>query len=182
MRGEDDGGVQVVERRKAARDPEGRFLSGSARPVVVRRPLPVGAPVEEPAKAERTLATAAIGVAMTVVTAVMAAGVPAAVLYVTFGVIEAEPSLAVGLLVLAAFVAGVVACMKLLVILQRLQCRLASIKSSHAPHGWNKARCDDRERRPASLLDTVVTWATLVAIAALAVWFFGFATWTWPGA
>lgn len=180
MGSDEQGHTQVADRPAAVRDPEGRFARGDWTSIALP-PGPkerVRTPQRDPEPpAPNVLATAAITLAMVLVTLVMCVGVPVGAFFVTFAVLEAEPGFGTALLALLATVVGVVACMKVQVRLQRLQCRLASIASPHAPSGWLKSLCDDREGRPASLLDSVVTWATVLALLGAGVWYFGFAAW-----
>ncbi len=127
---------------------------------------------------DRTLVRAgsvALAIAMVAVTVLLVGGVPVLALYLGSLVSAApQPGFAGILVVVVALVAGALGCWLLLAKLQALRWRLSDTRVPRVKRGWLQSQSDSGGR-PATLLDTVMTWLVLIAVVALVVWYFGFA-------
>jgi hypothetical protein len=112
-------------------------------------------------------------------------GLPVALIYLASRVADSpKPSMGPYLLIIVGLPLGMIAIGKVLGALDRYHGRLTGL-DEHKPMqaAWMKSMRGDRERkRRRSVLDTVMIISVAVAMIAAAVWFFGFAGSSLPGA
>ena len=112
-------------------------------------------------------------------------GLPVALIYLASRVADSpKPSMGPYLLIIVGLPLGMIAIGKVLGALDRYHGRLTGL-DDHKPMqaAWMKSMRGERERkRRRSVLDTVMIISVAVAMIAAAVWFFGFAGSSLPGA
>jgi hypothetical protein len=112
-------------------------------------------------------------------------GLPVGLIYLASQVADSpKPSMGPYLLIIVGLPLGMIAIGKVLGTLDRYHGRLTGL-DEHKPMqaAWMKSMRGERERkRRRSVLDTVMMISVVVALLAAAVWFFGFAGSSLPGA
>jgi hypothetical protein len=112
-------------------------------------------------------------------------GLPVALIYLASRVADSpKPSMGPYLLIIVGLPLGMIAIGKVLGALDRYHGRLTGL-DEHKPMqaAWMKSMRGERERkRRRSVLDTVMIVSVAAALLAFAVWFFGFAGSSLPGA
>ena len=112
-------------------------------------------------------------------------GLPVGLIYLASQVADSpKPSMGPYLLIIVGLPLGMIAIGKVLGALDRYHGRLTGL-DEHKPMqaAWMKSMRGERERkRRRSVLDTVMMISVAVALLAAAVWFFGFAGSSLPGA
>jgi hypothetical protein len=112
-------------------------------------------------------------------------GLPVGLIYLASQVADSpKPSMGPYLLIIVGLPLGMIAIGKVLGALDRYHGRLTGL-DEHKPMqaAWMKSMRGERERkRRRSVLDTVMMISVVVALLAAAVWFFGFAGSSLPGA
>jgi hypothetical protein len=122
---------------------------------------------------------------MAIGSVLMWVGLPVALIYVASRVADSpKPSMGPYLLIIVGLPLGMIAIGKVLGALDRYHGRLTGL-DDHKPMqaAWMKSMRGERERtRRRSVLDTVMMISVALALFAAAVWFFGFAGSSLPGA
>jgi hypothetical protein len=122
---------------------------------------------------------------MAVGSVVMWIGVPVGLIYLASQLADSpEPSMGPYVLVLVGLPAGMAIVGKALGALDRLHGRLTGLDDGRPQQAaWLKSMRGDRERkRRRSVLDSVMMISVALALVAGAIWFFGFAGSSLPGA
>jgi hypothetical protein len=122
---------------------------------------------------------------MAVGSVLMWIGVPVGLIYLASRLADSPtPSMGPYLLILIGLPVGMVAVGKVLGALDRYHGRITGLDDGRPMQAaWLKSMRGDRERkRRRSVLDTVMIVSVLVALVLSAVWFFGFAGSSLPGA
>jgi hypothetical protein len=122
---------------------------------------------------------------MAVGSVVMWIGVPVGLIYLASRLADSsKPSMGPYVLILVGLVVGMMAVGKLLGALDRYHGRITGLDDGKPEQAaWMKSMRGDRERkRRRSVLDSVMMISVGVALALAAVWFFGFAGSSLPGA
>jgi hypothetical protein len=121
---------------------------------------------------------------MAVGSVLMWVGVPLGLVYLASQLADTpNPSLGPYLLVLIGLPVGMALIGKGLGALDRLHTRLTGIETDRYRPGWTRSLRGEREGpRRGGVLDRVMVVSVAVALVAFAVWFFGFAGSSLPGA
>jgi hypothetical protein len=112
-------------------------------------------------------------------------GVPIGLIYLASRVADSpEPSMGPYLLIIVGLPLGMIAVGKVLGVLDRYHGRLTGLDDGRPQQAaWLKSMRGDRERkRRRSVLDGVMIVSVALALVAGAIWFFGFAGSSLPGA
>jgi hypothetical protein len=112
-------------------------------------------------------------------------GLPVGLIYLASQVADSpKPSMGPYLLIIVGLPLGMIAIGKVLGALDRCHGRLTGLDDHKPMHAaWMKSMRGERERtRRRSVLDTVMMISVALALFAAAVWFFGFAGSSLPGA
>jgi hypothetical protein len=122
---------------------------------------------------------------MAIGSVIMWLGVPVAVIYLASRVADSpKPSMGPYILILVGLPLGMTIVGKALGVLDRVHGRLTGLDDGKPQQAaWLKSMRGDRERkRRRSVLDGVMMVSVGVALALAAIWFFGFAGSSLPGA
>ena len=122
---------------------------------------------------------------MAIGSVVMWIGVPVGLIYLASRLADSSrPSMGPYVLILVGLVVGMMAVGKLLGALDRYHGRVTGLDDGKPQQAaWMKSMRGDRERkRRRSVLDSVMMISVGIALALAAVWFFGFAGSSLPGA